>query len=219
MKSSLLLIGLLLLLVPSVCAQKPEPPAGLVSIFSEVIAIEDAVDEGDWLLAQTAGSKVDELLESIAASVNSAAGPQNYQVLKDVVVYLRAALQQEEKTTVSERLIHLQQALFQAMESYHYRVHPAFSLLREFVAVAIEAAGRSEFDRVMHEMKEVAYITVSSAELMGKSGIGKGMQKDFRDILVEVMVAAKERNQAMATAALLKMEKLAGAFAWMGSQQ
>ena len=105
------------------------------------------------------------------------------------------------------------------MKAYHYSIHPVLMVIEGYVAEAIEAAEKQDFERVIHEMKETATIITTSADIMAEKGVGKGMQQDFREQLFAVMNAATANNQQQALQALKKMQITAGAFVWMGSQQ
>ncbi len=219
MKKVLVIIGLLLLFVAPAVANKPEPPARLALIFTEVVNIEDAVDEEDWSSAQKTSTEVEKLLAKSAASIRSAAGDQTYQNLEGTIVELHEAIQKQDKAAVLERLLKMQKEIFNTMEFYNYVVHPAFIVIQEYVAEAIEAADSKKFDRVIHEMKEIANILSTSAKVMAAKGVGKGMQRDFREQLVIVTAASGQKKLETVKEALRQMEIISGAFVWMGSRQ
>ena len=219
MKKVLVVIGLLLLFAAPAVADKPEPPARLALIFTEVVNIEDAVGEEDWSSAQKTGAAVEKLLAKSAASIRSAAGDQTYQNLENTIKDLQKSLQTQDKAAVLERLLKMQREIFKTMEFYNYVVHPAFIVIQEYVAEAIEAVNSKNFDRVTHEMKEVANILSTSAKVMAAKGVGKGMQRDFREQLVIVTTASAEKDQEAVKEALRQMEIISGAFVWMGSRQ
>jgi len=220
MKNLLLLLAVIsLFFVSPSIAQKPAPPEQLAKFFKEVVAIEDAVGVKKWDLALQTVAEVGERLEVVAPSIRKAAGDGAYLQLDAVVGELRGALKKKDNAFVSKLLIDLQKQIFNTMEFYDYAVHPAFIVLQEYVAEAVDAVEKQDFERIAHEMKEVANIMSGSAAVMKDKGVGKGMQQDFLDQLFIVMGAAAAKELEPTKLALKKMEKLAGAFVWMGSRQ
>ena len=220
MKKILLLVGLLsLCFVVPTFAGKPQPPEELTKIFTEVIEIEDAIEEQDWQKSLQTMNEVDELFEKIASSFRSVIGDDAYEKLTGASTELRRSLNNKDEKTVLNALLAMQKQIFLAMDYYDYPVHTSFSVVKQYVAEAIEAGEKAQFDRVVHEMKEVANVVSGSAKVMTEKGVGKGMRQDFLDQLFKAMNAASAKDQQATMTALKKMETLAGAFVWMGQQQ
>lgn len=213
-----LVVTLFMLLVVPVCAEKPEPSEELANLFTNVVAIEDAVGEGAWPRALKSTEEVEEILTGLAPSIRNAAGGKVYLGLEEDITQLQTAIRRRDKMAVMNQLISMQKNIFHTMQAYNYYVHPAFLVIQRYVVEAVEAAEKKDFGRVVHEMKEIANIITSSAEVMLSKNIGRGMQSDFRELLYSVLNAAKEKNQQESINCLKKMETTAGAFVWLGSQ-
>lgn len=218
-KSIVLMIIMVLGTVAPLYAQKPVPPEQLTKVFAEVVELEDAVLAAKWAQAQKIIEEVEELLLGIGPSIRKATSDAAYQVLESSVVQLQKAVEQQDRGLALERMVPLEKELLSTMKAYHYSIHPVLMVIEGYVAEAIEAAEKQDFERVIHEMKETATIITTSADIMAEKGVGKGMQQDFREQLFAVMNAATANNQQQALQALKKMQITAGAFVWMGSQQ
>lgn len=218
-KTLILLVALLLVSFSPVYSQHPEPPKQLAKLFAAVVEIEDAVDDGDWKQARKSVAQIEKALMTIGPSVRKTAGDNTYQALGSAVAHLKKELEAKNKSSLSPVLLDLQKVVFHTMAFYRYHVHPAFTVIQEYVDEAVEAAQEKNFSRVVHEMKEVANIVTVTTKIMMAKGIGKGMQTDLRSYLVAVVAAAEAKDQERALQSLQKMEVLTGAFVWMGAQQ
>jgi len=219
MRWVIVLVCLFVLYGPPAWAEKPEPPARLALVFNEVVQIEDHVSQDLWEEAIANGNNVSEVLEAAAPSIRKVAGEDLYQGMSNAVSLMQKSLLERDRHAVYDRLLELENALFHIMDFFAYSVHPAFILLQEYVDEAVYAADIEDYQRVIHEMREISSIISVSSSAMDKNGVGKGMQSDFLNHLEIVKAAAEEKNLQKLKNELKKMEVLSGAFVWIGSRQ
>lgn len=185
------------LLIPiATYAAGPEPPAGLLKIYEKFATLEEQYEAENWLAARTVNveilKKFNTLVPSLLMHTNSA----KIEKFRHLSMHLDAALKKKSKRNSEKNYIKLQNAIFEIINIYHYKVHPLFAIIKRYIVEeTVESLKKEDFDDVISEMKEIASFLLKAKKLFVERGISEEDFRDFDFLLNRVRVAAVNQNK------------------------
>jgi len=213
------LLTLCLALPAAALAEKPLPPVQFSQFFSGVIALEDAIGEGDWDAAGTALAEIEGAYSSLRPSLMEQVGAAFLDEFSQALQSMGGAVEQRDKTQAKKRLIRAQVLIFRAMDFYRYQVHPVILVIDQYVDLATEAGVRGDLERVAHELEEVDNFLPKAGELLEKIGAGQKMRVTFRQAIERARKAANRQDVPRMLEELKKVKRISAGFVGMASRQ
>lgn len=218
MKTVLIVLLGILFPLTAVAAGKPFPPQQLAGFFAEIVALEDAIGEGEWDEAQATLNEIKELHEIVAPLVETQLGAQSHAPFEKSYADLVEIFATRDKQKISAAIITMQDKLFNVMDGFLYLVHPAVLVIEQYVNEGLEALERGDFERVEHEIEETLAFIDIAGPILDKKGAGEGMRSDFKRTAANVRQAAEKKDVERAEVELKRLKRISSGLVWMASQ-